>query len=330
VTLHAVICDLCGDPTDATVCRREIRSLAGYLREVIAVAGEVETSVARLARHGDRGGKPATAPEVEPDEDSEDERRRLPVMAHGWAARLDKPKRGALLATELPYLPGMQKRAYAAINAITTTARDICEARGIEVLMPGPTIGPLCRSGWGCSHPTCDRIRARTIDHPAARAASFLLTQLEWIRHHPDATRIVEELSAAAATLRRCVDRPPTEAYAGPCWEDLEDGRCDFELYAPEGAATVRCGGCGTTHDLGMRRRWLLAEVQDALATAATIAAGLSSLDMPVTSSMIRNYADRGRIVAHGHDQQGYPMYRVGDVVDVVLDVARRRTGAAA
>jgi hypothetical protein len=37
-------CEICGDPTDATVCRREIRSLDGYLAEVIDVAGDVETS----------------------------------------------------------------------------------------------------------------------------------------------------------------------------------------------------------------------------------------------------------------------------------------------
>jgi hypothetical protein len=302
------ICEICGDPTDATVCRRETRSLADHLAQVVVVAGEVETSVARLARHGDRGGRPAEPAELDP------------------AAKADY----ALLCTPLPFLHGMAKRAYAAINEITTTARDICETRGIEVPMPGPMTGPLCRAGWGCKHPTCALIRTRSIDHPAARAATFLLTQLEWIRQHADAETYVLELSAAAATLRRCVDRPPTAAYAGPCWEELEDGTCDFELYAREGASTVKCGGCGTTHDLATRRHWLRKEAQDALAIAATLAAGLSSLDMPVTSSAIRNLAARGRIVAHGHDPQGRPLYRVGDVVDVLIDQARRKTGVPA
>lgn len=322
------LCEICGDPTDATVCRGEIRSLTGYLRPVIAVAGEVETTVARLARYGARGGRAAQSTDEDPGGGPAN--RAMPVEVFGWPASKEGRQRGALIETELPFHPGTAQRAYAAINTITTVARDICETRGIDVPMPGPTVGPLCRSGWGCNHQTCDWIRARTVDHPAARAATFLLTQLEWIRHHPEAARFVDELSAAAATLRRCVDSPATPAYAGPCWEEIDDGRCDFELYAAEGAASVRCGGCGTTHDLAARRRWLLAEAQDALATAATIAAGLSSLDMPVTSSMIRNYADRGRIVAHGSDQQGRPMYRVGDVVDVLLELARRKAGVAA
>jgi len=325
-------CEICGDPTDATVCRRETRSLAEYLTEVIRLdlAVEVQTSIARLAQHGERGGFSPAPAELEEDEDLDDERRRLPVMTHGWAARLDKPKRGALLSTALPYLPGMANRAYAAINDITTTARDIAETRQIQVLMPGMMEGPLCRAGYGCRHQSCAVIRGRRVDHPAARAAQFLLTQLDWIRKHGDAAAYVDELSAAAALLARCVDRPPTAAYAGPCWVKLEDGRCDFELYAPEGASTVKCGGCGTVHDMDARRRWLRGEAEDALAIAATLAAGLSSLDMPVTSSAIRNLAARGRIVAHGHDPHGRPLYRVGDVVDVLIDQARRKAGAAA
>jgi hypothetical protein len=325
-------CEICGDPTDATICRREIRSLAGYLSEVIKLdlAVEVQTSIARLAQHGHRGGFSPAHAEQEPDDDQGDERLRLPLMAHGWAARLERPKRGALLSTALPYLPGMANRAYAAINAITTTARDIAETRGIDVLLPDLMQGPLCRAGYGCRHQSCAIIRGRRVDHPAARAAQFLLTQLDWIRRHADAAAYVEELSAAAALLNRCVDRPPNAAYAGPCWEELDDGRCDFELYAPEGAATVKCGGCGVTHDMDARRRWLRGEAQDALAIAATLAAGLSSLDMPVTSSAIRNLASRGRIAAHGHDPHGRPLYRVGDVVDVLIDQARRKAGAAA
>lgn len=323
-------CVICDEPTDGTVCRRDTATLAGYLRGVIDVAGDVETSVARLARYGVRGGR-AGIPDEQEGWGDDGERFRLPLLAHGWVARLDRPKRGALIETPLPYHPGMATRAAAAINTITTWARHVCEERGIGVPLPGPMLGPLCRAGWGCNHPTCDLIRARTIDHPAARAARFLLTQLEWIRHRPEAADVVDEVSAAAATLRRCVDAPPKLTYAGPCWELIDgDERCEVELYAVEDAPTVRCIGCGTAHDMDQRRRWLLGEAQDALANAATIAAGLSSLNQQVTSSMIRNYADRGRIVAHGRDRDGRPLYRVGDVLDVLVDIATRKKGQAA
>jgi hypothetical protein len=45
-----------------------------------------------------------------------------------------------------------------------------------------------------------------------------------------------------------------------------------------------------------------------------------------VTPSMIRNYADRGRIVAHGVDRKGRPTYRVGDVVEVIRQVEMERS----
>lgn len=323
-------CAICDDPTDGTVCRRETTALAEHLRQVVALAGEVETSVARLARYGERGGRVGTVPEDEPDVD-DGARRRLPVMVHGWVARLDKPKPGALLVTQLPFHQGKGDRAAAASNAIVTWARHVCEERGIGVPRPGPVIGPLCRAGWGCTHPTCALIRARTVDPGVARAAVFLLTQLEWIRHRPEAADAVEELSAAAVVLRLCVDAPPVLQYAGPCWnDDPIDGQCETELYAVEGRATVRCPGCDAVHDMGLRRAWLLEQSPDVLLNAATMAAALSSLDQPVTASMIRNYADRGRIVAHGRDRDDRPTYRVGDVLDVLALTARRKTGAAA
>jgi hypothetical protein len=324
-------CEICGDPTDANVCRRDIADLARRLRtHVVDVAAEVETTIARQARYGERGGTQRPADD-DGDAVSDFVNRAMPVGVFGWPASKERPKRNALIETRLPYQPGAEKRAHAAEGTIVTWARHVAEERGIGTPMPGPVQGPLCRAGWGCNHRTCDLIRARSIDHPAARAATFLLDHLDWIRHRPEAAEAVDELNAAAATLQRVVDSPPALAYAGPCWNELGDGeRCEFELYAVEGRNSVTCQGCGEDHDLAARRRWLLGEAQDALATAATLAAALSSLDTPVTSSMIRNYADRGRIVAHGHDRQGRPLYRVGDVVDVLADVAKRKGGVAA
>lgn len=304
------VCEICGDPTDATVCRGEISSLAGYLRPVIAVAGEVETTVARLARYGARGGQ-AVQPADE-DLGSGPANRAMPVTVFGWPASKEGRQRGALIETELPFHPGTAKRAYAAINTITTVARDICETRGIDVPMPGPVAGPLCRSGWGCNHPTCDWIRARTVDHPAARAATFLLTQLEWIRHHPDAARFVDELSAAAATLRRCVDRPPAMVIVGMC-------DCGQYLYAREGQAVATCGECKSRWEVATSREILKAALLDRLFTAAEAAVLMMKFEMTVnrnrTRKLIVMWAQRGLISAHG-EVDGSPTYRLGDIID--------------
>lgn len=322
-------CLKCGDPVGDTAfaCRRCAADTAGYLRTVITVAAEVEVTVARLARYGDRGGQALT-----PAEDVAvpgPANRTQPVEVFGWPASKDRPRKAALRPTALPFNPGTAQRAYAAINTITTWARHVTEERGHGPQRPAAMVGPLCRAGWGCTHDTCTVIRARTVPHPAARAALFLLDQLDWLRHRIEAVDALDELAAAAATLRRVVDSPPPVQYAGPCWVELDDGRCEFELYAHAGSASVKCGGCGVVHQVPQRRGWLLDEAENVLGHAAMLAAALSALDRPVTSSMIRNYADRGRIVAHGHDERGRPLYRVGDVLDVLADIARRKGAAA-
>jgi hypothetical protein len=307
-------CEICGDPTDATICRRETRSLAGYLSEVIKLdlAVEVQTSIARLAQHGHRGGFSPQSVEEDLDEDLGDERRRLPLMAHGWAARLERPKRGALVSTALPYLPGKERAAHGAINAITTAARDICETRGIQVPMPGLMVGPLCRAGWGCKHETCAIIRARIIDHPAARAATFLLTQLDWIRWHADAVAYVEELSAAAAILRRCVDTPPKMVIVGMC-------DCSKYLYAYEDQAVATCKECGSQWEVAASRKILEEALVDRLCTAAEAAVLLMKFEMTSNRDRSRKnivmWAQRGLITAHG-EVHGSPTYRLGDIID--------------
>ena len=39
---------------------------------------------------------------------------------------------------------------------------------------------------------------------------------------------------------------------------------------------------------------------------------------MPVTPELVRKWKYRGRLVSRGHDTPGSPLYRVGDVVDLL------------
>jgi hypothetical protein len=43
-----------------------------------------------------------------------------------------------------------------------------------------------------------------------------------------------------------------------------------------------------------------------------------------VTASQIRGWAFRGRLIAHGTDQDDRPLYRVGDVIDLLASFVRR------
>lgn len=127
----------------------------------------------------------------------------------------------------------------------------------------------------------------------------------------------VAEVSAAVGHARRLIDRPADRWYAGPC-------DCGEDLYARTQAGAVACAGCEATYDIATRREWLLATAEDRLANAATIARAVSWLGAaPLTSDRVRKWAERGRILAHGHDGRS-PLYRVGDAIDLLAGDTRR------
>lgn len=301
-------CDLCGNPVRDTayVCPHCTTNTANYLRQVVTVAAEVETTVARLARYSDRHGR--TQPDDDPD------------------GRPD----GGLKVTPMLFDEGAKQRGDRASNDIVTWARHVAEERGVYPSMPTASFGPLCGSQGVCRHESCSLIYRRSVPHPVARAATYLLGNLEWLRHRPEAEEALTQLAAAGAVLVRIVDAPPPLWYAGPCWAMLDDEQCVEELYARTDDGTVRCPACKARHDVRERRVWLLGEADDVLAHASLIAAALTVLDRPVTSSMVRNYAARSRITAHGQDERGRPLYRVGEVRAVLAETARRITSVAA
>jgi hypothetical protein len=159
-----------------------------------------------------------------------------------------------------------------------------------------------------------------------AIAASWLAEhgQLEWLRHQREAAEAMSDLREAAREVERIVDRPRDRWYAGPCWEDLPTGRCEVELYAVPGTRVVRCRECGAEHDAAGRKAWLLAEARDVLAHAALIAAALTALDIPVAVGTVYSWASRGRILSHGSDQLGRPLYKVGEAMDLLASTPRR------
>lgn len=159
-----------------------------------------------------------------------------------------------------------------------------------------------------------------------AAMARWLLRHVEWLRHHEAGPEAVDEITAAIAEAWRVIDQPPDRWYAGPCGnaDEATGGPCPQDLYARPGAARVRCRACGTVYDVRERREWLLATAEDVLAHAVLISQALSRLDQPVTPERIRQWAHRGRLVAHGVDAQGRPLYRVGDVLDLLAPAVER------
>jgi hypothetical protein len=160
---------------------------------------------------------------------------------------------------------------------------------------------------------------------------NWLAGQVDWLRHQPAGGLAMDDLAEACRNLRRLIDCPVPLEYAGPCNTPVDDGQaCQQDLYAAPGAAFITCRECGAVHDSAGRRAWLLGQVEDRLATAATCAAAITGLGVEVTSAQVRGYAHRARLAAHGTDVHGRPLYRVGDVLDLAVEAHARRVDKAA
>lgn len=167
-----------------------------------------------------------------------------------------------------------------------------------------------------------------------ARLSSYLLGSVDWLRHQDDAPAAKQDLEGAISRVRYSIDRAAPRVYLGPCGsiEHTESGHmilctplCPAELYARPKQTHAVCSECQAEHDVKDRREWLLEAVDDQLDYPANLARALSSLGMPVPAATIRSWVDRKRLVAHGVDQRGRALYRVGDVRQLVTDEAVRQ-----
>lgn len=174
-----------------------------------------------------------------------------------------------------------------------------------------------------------ERGQATPADTLAAMGV-FLLGSVEWLRHHPAGDEAFDELGDAIRRARSAVDRRPDRVYVGPCDRSgvLTGVTCPEDLYARPGAAEVECKTCGSVWQVTERREWLLEVARDTLATAADLARLLSLYGEPLRADRIWKWAERGRIVPHGNDGTGRPMYRVGEVADLLAATLAEKKGA--
>lgn len=226
------------------------------------------------------------------------------------------------------------QRASAALDALRVVlvgwARVVLDERG-----PAPA-GPACVL---CSHPSCEHSRSGPppVDSPDGLAA-YLARHLAWLRHHPAVAELVRDIDQVVRRGRHVTDRAPDRVYAGTCLEPVHRtdertglpaaGACPGELYATAAATHVTCMACGAVHDVLKRQEWLRALVEDQLATATQLAGAVSGLGRTVTSSQIRGYAHRDRLIAKSVDAEGRPLYRVGDLLDLLARDAAKRAAS--
>lgn len=141
----------------------------------------------------------------------------------------------------------------------------------------------------------------------------YLADNVGWIAHQVDAELAFDELDYAVHLIETTIRQPPVALwYAGPCDE------CSRDMYARYGVTEVTCVSCQLVYDVEDRRRWLLTVVEDRLERAVVISRALSGLGQKVDRHRIGMWRTRGLIEARGHDAKGNPLYRVGDVIDLL------------
>jgi hypothetical protein len=312
----------------AYVCDRPCtRALHRSLLLLASLAESAVDTIARQTRHGDGGpgGRTQPLPVDLAASDRAVEVERTVVERARWIAE----QRGLTIVTADPG------------SRAPNLAASECEPAWMLRLAPhlapvdwgGPLDVPDRPAEPGppvtLAAPSTASIAAPILAPAAARAATWLTGQLDWLRHRAEAADVYRELHAAVSQMRWIVEGPIPRWYAGQCWELVDGERCTTDLYANPGADTVRCSTCGYRHDTDYRRKWLLDEARDTLAHAELLARAVTALGRPVKSAQIRDRAHRGRLVSHGYDPAGRPLYRIGDLLDL-LDEAERLEAARA
>lgn len=211
--------------------------------------------------------------------------------------------RGGSRSTEsaLPYDP----RASPAIRNLRSALVGWCRLLHRYEQRPGPA----CRV---CAHPSCAWLdRTRWPADTMASMARWLVRQRRPLMAYPALPDAVDELRSAVRRARATIDRPPAVWYAGPCV-------CGADLYARHGAARITCRSCGAHVATSAQEAWLMRQAADHLGTATEIARALHAFRDDLTPAMIRGYHHRGRLLDRGHNQAGHPVYRFGDVLNLI------------
>jgi hypothetical protein len=198
----------------------------------------------------------------------------------------------------LPFCPLASALASSAVSTVTTWAREVHERN--------PHLRPPAGS--------------------ATDAVAWLVGWPSLLSLHPAADELHADITGLANEIRFRVDRPPDRVYGGPCGAPTDAGPCPGHLYAHPGHAMVVCAVCGAGHDVAERRAWMIESALDMLVTAP-VALGWARLlmDHEVPAGTWRSWLSRRRVLVRGADRLGRPVFRFGDVVELVTDHLRRR-----
>ena len=161
----------------------------------------------------------------------------------------------------------------------------------------------------------------------AQSMAAWLSARLQRLVRHPAAEEAHGEIVAAVRAAERATDRAPERQFAGRC------PGCGSALYGKPGAGVVQCRAEGCQAEpVEVAVQWdaMLDQMQDQLVTAAQASDILTRLAAPLKAELVRQWGSRGRLIAHGRDLAGHPLYRVSDVRDLLVEKLAREAQSSA
>lgn len=217
------------------------------------------------------------------------------------------------------------------LSAVTTAST----AGGCGAYDPPLPFDPRAAAAAFALHQVLDVWAAR-IERAVTGRARPLHTEglTRWLHHHhgelagrDDAAGAVTQIGAAVGRGWRVVDRPADRVYAGTCG-------CGEQLYAQPGHATVTCRACDTEHHAETRRADMQSALDGRLMTGAEIARLAQYFghvaDRERARNLIKVWAGRGQVVAHGHTDAGAPLYPFGETLSRLLNAGTGRNVASA
>jgi hypothetical protein len=330
----------CGTKTDSYVCRACTRDMAAQIASIPALLRDLEVTISRQD-HLDGAGAALMSVRSsrvwqESDDPTVDD---VPAELRGRSGRITLP------ATPWPMSWNAADLAWTVRNTLYRWARHIARVEGLDVDL-GLRQGPVCR---GCTHPSCRSVSMARATTPDQWVAMFLLRTAESIRFNIDGPEIAGDVQFLIDALQKARDRRAPECFAGRC--DAPDVRvdivagttisphvaaCGAEMFYRFEDTEVKCPACGAVYDVVERKAFLVESMAEEWARPKVIANSLSSLDLGVTAATIDLWVHRakarreknkplepGDFFQLGIDDDGKPLYRVGDVI-VRVEIARQ------
>jgi hypothetical protein len=201
--------------------------------------------------------------------------------------------------TETPLIVDLDasEAAWELHSDLVAIVRDLCESRGI-------------------TYPGVDR---------SAALAAWLGRNVASIALDPAALEIFDIVRHRLGETRRVVDIAPAKVWLGRCDAMVDGAVCGQDVRAAEGATVVRCKGCMSVIDVAEFRARMLERSRDGAVPFPELVLIFRGVVRPNLLAVWRN---RGRLRPVDPDG-AEPLYRVGEVMDMVEALRARKDEAA-